>query len=87
VADDEQIQRGFVLNHRDAMMPVTDIFEAEVDLLELLSYKPIISKGYTCMMHIHTFSDEVVIKDIVKSIEHDDKGKTTVLEKPKFAKS
>lgn len=54
VADDDQIQRGYVLCHRDSMMPVTDLFEAEVDILDLVEYKPIISKGYTCMMHIHT---------------------------------
>ena len=56
------------------MMPVTDIFEAEVDVLELLEYKPILSRGYSCMMHIHTYNDEVVIKDIVKSIETNEKG-------------
>ena len=55
-------------------MPVTDIFEAEVDILDLLEYKPIISKGYTCIMHIHTYNDEVTIKDIVKSIETNEKG-------------
>ena len=54
-------------------MPVTDIFEAEVDILDLLEYKPIISKGYTCIMHIHTFNDEVVIKDILSVTETDDK--------------
>lgn len=39
VADDDQIQRGVVLCHRDSMMPVTEIFEAEVDVLELLEYR------------------------------------------------
>lgn len=58
-------------------MPVTDIFEAEVDILDLLEYKPIISKGYTCIMHIHTFNDEVVIKDIVSVTETNDKGEKT----------
>lgn len=87
VADDDQVQRGFVINHRDSMMPVTDVFEAEVDILELLEYKPIISKGYTCIMHIHTFNDEVIIKDIIKSIEKTDKGEEIVKQKPQFAKS
>jgi peptide chain release factor subunit 3 len=86
VADDDQIQRGFVLNHRDLMMPVTDVFEAEMDILDLLEYKPIISKGYTCMMHIHTFNDEVVIKDIIRVIERNDKGEEVTTERPKFAR-
>ena len=68
-------------------MPVTDVFEAEVDILELLDYKPIFSKGYSCIMHIHTFNDEVVVRDILKSIEVTDKGEKIEKNKPQFAKS
>ena len=68
-------------------MPVTDVFEAEVDILDLLDYKPIISKGYGCMMHIHTFQDEVVIKDIVRSMEKNEQGEIVTKQKPQFAKS
>lgn len=78
VADEDLIQKGFVLCKRDFRMPVSDIWEAEVDILDLLEYKPIISKGYTCFMHIHTFGDEVVIKDIVSSTETSDKGEVTI---------
>lgn len=69
------------------MMPVTEIFEAEMDILELLEYRPIMAKGYTCIMHIHTFNDEIVIKDIVKSVEKNDRGEETVTDKPKFVRS
>jgi hypothetical protein len=67
-------------------MPVTEIFEAEIDVLDLLEYKPIISRGYNCVMHIHTWADEITIKDIVKSIEVDKQGKEVVKDKPQFAK-
>lgn len=87
VADEESVQRGNVLCHRDSMMPVTEIFEAEMDILDLLDYKPILSKGYTCIMHIHTYNDEIVIKDIVRTEEINDKGEKTVKQKPQFAKS
>ena len=87
VADDDQVQRGFVLCHRDSMMPVTEIFEAEIDVLELLEYRPIMAKGYTCIMHIHTFNDEIIIKDILKSVEKNDRGEETVTDKPKFVRS
>jgi translation elongation factor EF-1alpha len=63
-------------------MPVTDIFEAEIDILDLLEYKPIISKGYTCIMHIHTFNDEVVIKDLVSVTTTTEKGETSTKLKP-----
>jgi peptide chain release factor subunit 3 len=56
------------------MMPVTEIFEAELEILDLLEYKPIMTKGYTCMMHIHTFNDEIIIKDLIKSTEINEKG-------------
>lgn len=81
------IKRGDVICHREEMMPVTDIFEAELDILELLDYKPIMSKGYNCIMHIHTYNDEITIKDIMKSEEIDEKGEVVVKQKPQFAKS
>lgn len=68
-------------------MPLSELFEAEVDILELLSYKPILSKGYTCILHIHTVAEECTIKDIMLSIEKSDKGETTEKVKPQFAKS
>ena len=87
VADEEGLKRGDVLCNRDNMMPVTDIFEAEVDVLELLDYKPIMSKGYNCIMHIHTYNDEITIKDIIRSEEIDEKNEKIVKQKPQFAKS
>lgn len=46
INDENSINKGDVLCNRDIPMPVTDLFEAEVEVLELLSYKPILSKGY-----------------------------------------
>ena len=63
-------------------MPVTDLFEAEIDILELLSYKPIISKGYQFILHIHTVADEAVIKDIMVSYEKNEKGEIVEKVKP-----
>jgi len=47
------------------------------------------TKGYSCMMHIHTWSDDIFIKDIVRSIEKAEKegGEDIVKEKPKYTKS
>jgi peptide chain release factor subunit 3 len=87
VADEESVKRGDVLCNRDSMMPVTDVFEAELNILDLLDYKPILSKGYNCVMHIHTYNDEITIKDIVMSEEIDEKGEKVIKQKPQFAKS
>lgn len=84
----DQVFSGNVLSARECPMPSSQLFEAELDLLELLEYKPIMSKGYTCMIHIHTFSDEVSIKDIVWSEEKDVNTKElTKKERPKFVRS
>jgi peptide chain release factor subunit 3 len=55
-------------------MPISELFEAEIEILELLDYKPIISKGYQCILHIHSITDDCVIKDIIFAWEKDDKG-------------
>ena len=60
------------------MMPATDLIQAEVDLLEIPETKKLMTKGYSCMLHIHSFNDEVLIKDIIKSIEPQDKGEDIV---------
>jgi peptide chain release factor subunit 3 len=86
VADDEQIQRGYVLCQRESPMPVTEVFEAEIDVLDLVEFKPIITRGYQCMMHIHTYHDEVIIKDIVKSWDRADPAGTEKL-RPQFVRS
>jgi peptide chain release factor subunit 3 len=81
------INKGDVLCKMNEEMPVSDLFEAEVDVLELLSYKPILSKGYQCILHIHTVADEATIKDIVVAYEKNDKGDVTEKQKPQFTKS
>ena len=56
--------------------------------MELISYKPILSKGYQCILHIHTVADECTIKDILVSYEKSEKGGERVeKQKPQFARS
>jgi peptide chain release factor subunit 3 len=46
IEDENKINKGDVLCKLNDSIPITDLFEAEVEILELLSYKPILSKGY-----------------------------------------
>jgi len=87
VADEDSVKRGDVLCHREKMMPVTNCIEAELDVLDLLDYKPILSKGYNCIMHIHTYNDEVVIQEIMRSEEQTEKGAPIIKLKPQYTKS
>ena len=56
-------------------------------MLELLDYKPILSKGSTCMMHIHTYSEDVEIKEIITAVETNEKGESVTKTKPQYTRS
>lgn len=62
ITDEGMLTKGDIISDRENTTPVTMIFEAEMDLLELLPNKPIISKGYSCVMHCHTYADDIVIE-------------------------
>ena len=67
-------------------MGVSQVLEAEIELLELL--KPIFSRGSQCMMHIHTYADDVNIKEIKWAKEKDpNTGEEVKKELPKFTRS
>lgn len=82
ISDENAINKGDVLCNRDSPMPVSELFEAEVDLLELLHYKPILSKGYQCILHIHTVAEECIVKDIMVAYEKNEKGEINEKVKP-----
>lgn len=44
--DENLINKGDCICAREDKVPISELFEAEVEVLELLSYKPILSKGY-----------------------------------------
>ena len=84
--DEDQIFKGDVLGPRDAPVPISQVIEAEVELLELL--KPIFSKGSMCMMHIHTYADEISVKDIVWAVEKDpNTGEEVKKDMPKYTRN
>lgn len=85
--EDELVQKGHVLSFRDAIMPASELFEAEIDLLELLDFKPIFSRGYQCMLHMHMFADDCTIKEILVAHEKDNQGNEVIKENPKFTRS
>ena len=67
-------------------MGVSQVLEAEIELLELL--KPIFSRGSQCMMHIHTYADDVTIKEIKWAKEKDpNTGEEVKKDLPKFTRS
>lgn len=88
IDDDNMINKGDIICGRENLCPVTMLFEAEIEIYELLEHKPIISKGYTCVMHCHTFADEIVVKDIMSVTEKNlASGLLETKDAPKFVKA
>jgi len=46
------------------LCPVTQLFIAELTLLKLPEHKPIMSQGYTCVLHMHTSVNEIEIEEV-----------------------
>lgn len=88
IESEDNVSKGDVICLRDqAPVPVSELFEAEVDLLQLIDYKPILSKGYQCILHIHTVADDATVREILVSHEKNEKGEIVEKQKPQFAKS
>ena len=84
--DEDEIFKGDVLCPRDQPMQSSMVLECELELLEL--QRPIFSKGSQCMMHIHTYADDVSIKDIKWALEKDaNTGEEVKKDMPKFTRS
>lgn len=87
INEEGMVNKGDVISCRERVTPVTCIFEAEMDVLELLQTKPILSKGYSCVMHCHTFADDITIDTILEVRDLNAAGKYETNEKAKFIKS
>jgi peptide chain release factor subunit 3 len=88
IESEDRVNKGDVICHRNThVVPVSELFEAELEILQLIDYKAIISKGYQCIIHIHNVSEEVTIKEILISFEKTEKGEIIEKQRPQYAKS
>lgn len=67
--NENEIQAGNVICAVDSLCPVFSSFQAEVQFMELVEHKPIVSNGYMCVLHIHTIEEECIIEQIICQIE------------------
>lgn len=84
IDDETQINKGDVLCAFDNLAPLTELFVAE---MQILSNKKIITPGTKAVMHLHTISDEIVIKTIDGVYEIDGSEKEYIRKNPKYVKS
>lgn len=87
IDDENLINRGDVLCPLEIPSPITELFEAELQILELLPHRQIVTPGYKSMMHLHTIGDEIVIKTLKGIYEIDGSGKEYLKRNPKYVKS
>jgi len=87
IEDENMINKGDVIVNREQPLPVTMLFEAELDLLELIEYKPILSRGYQCIIHCHTIAEDCIVKDIIEATEKMPSGEFKTTQAPKFVRS
>lgn len=65
--NDGSVNPGDVLCHQESIVPTAEVIEAEVEILELLTYKPIFCRGYAAMLHMHTLAEECIVKEILSA--------------------
>ncbi|VDN08002.1 unnamed protein product [Thelazia callipaeda] len=64
--EDSDILPGFVLCSPEALCHVGRVFDAEVVILD---HKSIIASGYSCVLHIQSATEEVVVKAVICTID------------------
>lgn len=83
--EEEDIQEGFVISYFDRPTRRTTVIEGQVAVLDLLEHKPIMTVGYSAVLHVHTLAVECTISSIVNEIDRKTGEPTKV--KAKFLKS
>ncbi len=82
------INKGDVISSRDSPMPVTTLFEADIKLFELLDHKKVFTKGYSCVLHLHTILVDCTITEIISLYEKNPQTKEKEPKmRPPFVKS
>lgn len=85
--EEHHYNKGDVIVSREHPVPVTMLFEAELNLLELIDYKPIMSKGYQAILHLHTIAMDCLVKDILEATEMAPGNVQVTRQKPSFVRS
>jgi peptide chain release factor subunit 3 len=88
IDDISMINKGDVITSRDSPMPVTELFEADIKLFKLLDHKQLLTKGYSCVLHLHTILVDCTITEIISLYEKNPQTKERETRmRPSFVKS
>ncbi|KAK6180762.1 hypothetical protein SNE40_008756 [Patella caerulea] len=79
--EEDDVSQGFVLCSPNNLCHTSKIFDAQIVILE---YKSIICAGYSCVLHIHSCSEEATITSLFCLL--DKKTGKKIATKPRFIK-
>jgi peptide chain release factor subunit 3 len=81
--EEEDVHGGFVLSHIKKPSKVGVSFNAQVAVLDLLEHKPLVTVGYSAILHIHSLSIPCSISGLLSTVDR----KTGKKKKPRFLRS
>lgn len=67
--EEVDVFRGYMLTDPDNPSHISSEFEADATFVELLEHKPLVTAGYTCVLHCHTTVEECTISEIIALID------------------
>lgn len=79
--EEQDVSPGFVLCSPDNLCRTATVFDAQIMILDA---KSIICAGYSCIIHVHTVTEEVTIRILICLLDKRTQEKTTV--RPRFIK-
>lgn len=82
--EEEEVQEGFVLSYPDKPCKRSKYFECTIAVMDLLEHKPLITVGYSAVMHVHVAAVECTITHLMSII--DKKTGEPSKTRPKFLK-
>ena len=65
MVNEDYVYKGCILCSPTSLVPVFQVFVAEVKIVNLLKHKPLMSTGYQCVLHMHTLAEECTITELL----------------------
>lgn len=65
----ENCKKGSIITSIEKPIPIAQQFIAKINTLELLKHNPVVSAGYSCIMHIHCISKKIIIKKMLNKYQ------------------
>lgn len=84
---EDDVHKGYVLSSSVKTCPVVTRLTAQMQLLDLLDHRQIMTAGYSCILHAHTAIEECSIVQLVEVMQRDKSGNMVSNKRAMFAKS